>query len=197
MNVSPSHLDSQLTDKERATLEILHDQIRHCQEDIASYNSQFLSSSVLCAVLAAFAGVVCSSPSESQILRLFYVLPSVYFLELYNVIKYTGMQLKLGAYRQVLEDEVNRYLGKNYLCWEATITQGPEFLITGGAVQLFFDIPLSLFLLAGFWRLPHDTLWWVLVVFLIAQMITIVYMALSLITVKEHTLKEFQRRLER
>lgn len=188
--------DSCLSDKERVTLNVLIDQINHCRSDITAYNSQFLASSVLCAIVAAFAVIAQTKNLKSEILNLFYVLPSVYFFSLYNVIKYTAEQLRIGAYRQVLEDEAGKYIIGDFLCWEKIIPQGDKYVITGGVVQIFFDVPISMCILVGFWQLPHDVFWWIICFFIIIEIIVILYMAGTLFNMKAKTVSLLKNHLD-
>lgn len=129
-----------LSVKERATLDVIRDQINLCRSEIAEYNSQFLASTVLCAFVASFATIVQVAKVDT-LLNVFYILPSIYFLSLYNVIKYTAEQLKLGAYRLILEREARKYIIGEFLCWEELIPKGFSYMFWGGVVQIFLMYP--------------------------------------------------------
>ena len=152
---------------------------------------------MLCSILAAFAALAGTAPKDSEFLKIFYILPSVYFLSLYNVIKYTGTQMQLGAYRQILEEELNQYLTKDFLLWESTVTEGPKYVIWGGAVQFLFDIPISLFILWGFWELESTFMWWIMAPFILAQVVSILIMVWRLLYAKETARIQFESRIKK
>lgn len=107
--------NNQWSSEKQAIFEITKEQIHQCQAEYTEYNSQFLSSSVLCAILAAVAGVICTTPETNTVWNLFYILPTVYLFALYNLIKYTMKQMYLEAYRWTLENKINNMLHEEVL----------------------------------------------------------------------------------
>ena len=94
-------------------------QITACQQEIASYNNTFISSVVICSILTASAAFVGKISTEPYLLLGLYAIPLLYLMVLYNLMKYTGFQISLGAYRKVLEDKLNELVGEpRLLLWE-------------------------------------------------------------------------------
>ena len=176
----------------KETIAVLQDEIRHCRSDITSYNLQFMASTVLCAILAAAAGVLDGMNERVEDLGasgIFYILPTLYFFSLYNLVKYTNEQMKLGCYRRVLEHLLNTYLEVPFLQWEARVPRGSCYVFFGGIVQVLFYVPLAIVLLRGFYSLPHSSLWrffgWLHAI----QILIILVMAYSLFRVRGATLE--------
>jgi hypothetical protein len=174
-----------------AKISLLKEQIAQCRSDITAYNTQFIASSFLSSVLAAVAAVFCTTSTNEHIWNLFYILPTVYFLSLYNVIKYTNSQLKLGAYQMVLEKQINALISTKFMCWETKAERGFQYTFFGAVVQVFFDVPISIFMFWGFWKLEKSLLWSVLLTFMCIQVLVIIAMAISLCFTKKHYLKLF------
>ena len=69
---------------------IIREELTERQREINNYNSIFISSTVLTSVLTVAATILTSSNINSDyIIFLICVLPMIYFLSLYNLIKYT------------------------------------------------------------------------------------------------------------
>ena len=184
--------------KQQLIVNVLKDEIGKCREEIASYNNQFLASSAMCAVLAALASVICMSKTDMNIWKVFYVLPTAYFWMLYNLIKYTGEQLKLNAYRTVMEHKLNQILGKEVLNWGLKIPQGFDHVFYGAIVQVFIVIPLSAFMLWGFWNISEKNFIWRVIAFSQGFQIVInIIMAIKLISVESRSLEKFGYRYQK
>lgn len=181
-----------LSNKEIATLEVLRDQINYCRSEIAAYNSQFLASYVLCAIIAAYATLAYAAETEHDILNSFYLLPSIYFLSGYNLLKYTSEQVRLGAYRSILEKEASKYTKGNFLFWEDVVPKGIEFVVLNGVCQLFFYVPIGVFLLVGFWRLSHNMFWFIMSFFIVGQIGTLLFMGYNLFNVRNKVKRDFE-----
>lgn len=176
-------------DKEKFAYEAVKEQINQCRTDITAFNIKFFSSSVITSLVASFAAAISTSAADAFVWKLFYILPTVFFLSLYNLIKYTGEQFKLGAYQMALEHIANKYLCHEIFTWETKIPDDAVYWLFGGAVQLVFDIPLSAVVLWGFWQAPHDPIWYVVLVFTALQMVVILIMAFQLVAIKKNVLK--------
>ena len=101
-------------------IDVLNAQIIACQEESTTYNSAYISSAVICALLTAAGGFMSVSHSSDSmqavnngVVLLVYFIPIVYLLMVYNVIKYTGFQVQLGFYRHQLEMKLNSLLNDN------------------------------------------------------------------------------------
>ena len=181
-------------DRTSLTVSVLHDEIKHCRSDITNYNLQFMASTFLCALVAAAASIFADVDGESGlsgVSNLFYVLPTLYFYALYNLVKYTEEQVKLGVYRRVLENLLNTYVDTPFLQWETRIPRGAYYIFFGAVVQVLFFFPLAGVLLYGFYRLPHGQGWYLFAGIHLLQMTTVLIMALHLLRTRQETLRIF------
>ncbi len=177
--------------KKQAIFEIAKEQINQCQIEHTTYNSQFLSSSILCAILAAAAGVICTTSETNIVWNLFYILPTIYLFALYNLIKYTTKQIYLETYQWTLENRINCLLHEEVLMWAQKIPHGFAYCFFGAAVQIVFYIPIAVFMFWGFARLTHDTIWWLLLFGLILQSLIVLIMAFRLCNASKQGLSKF------
>ena len=176
-------------------LRVVLEQINLCSNAITAYNVQYLGSSVLCAIIAAIATVLDMSEENTYAINLFYILPTIYLASLYNLVKYTGKQLEIGAYKMMLEQQTNLFLDEDVLCWESKIACGKKFVILGGGVQIFFYIPFFVFLMHGFFKLSINGFWVFMMIFIILEVLVLIIMAIDLCKVKEKTLEKMGYRL--
>lgn len=172
-----------MRETKKEILSIIKDQVMSCQHDITTYNSIFVTSSVLSSILAAIATVISAELSKDNtvIWNIFYLLPTVYFLSLYNLIKYTTLQIKLGSYRNNLENQINELLEDRVLYWEEQIKNNPKFVNLSDAIQFVFFVPIAVFMIWGFWQIQHNTLLWkFMFVITILQIITVIIISVQL-----------------
>lgn len=174
--------------KSEMTLGVIKEQISLCSNAIVSYNVQYYSSSVLCVIIAAAATALSITQPDNGLLNLFYFLPIVYLASLYNLVKYTDQELKIGAYKMVFEHLANECLDTDFLCWEVKIACGKSNVLFEGAVQVLFYLPVFFCLMLGFWKLNHNALWVFVFVFIVLQTVLIIVMSFFLIGTKKRTL---------
>ena len=173
-----------------AKLTILQEELGRCRDEVASYNLQFLSSSAMRVILTAAASVISITAEKFVGWTIFYILPSICFLGIYNVIKYTGQQLKLNAYLMVLEHKINECFKENILCWSTKMPRGFKYVFFGAVVQIFFDIPILLFMIWGFLKIEKGILWYAVLIFNILQIIILLAMAWHLTKEESDALKK-------
>lgn len=163
---------------------IIKEQIVSCQQDITTYNSIFVTSSVLSSILAALATIISSSnPDDGVLWNFFYLLPTIYFLSLYNLIKYTTLQMRLGAYKNKLEERINKIFDDTILYWERDVQHQPFFATLGGTIQIVFFVPIAVFMMWGFWKIQHDAFWKFMFIATVLQIMAVVIMLVHLIVV--------------
>ena len=166
--------------EKEAKLTVLQEELGRCRSEVAAYNLQFLSSSAMRVILTAAASVISIAAEEIVGWTIFYILPTICFLGVYNVIKYTGQQLKLNAYLMVLEHKINEYFQEDILCWSTKMPRGFNYVFFGAVVQIFFDIPVLLFMIWGFFKIQKGILWYAVLIFDILQIVILFVMALCL-----------------
>lgn len=110
----------------------------------------------------------------------------------YNLLKYTSEQVRLGAYRSILEKEASKYTKGNFLFWEDVVPKGIEFVVLNGVCQLFFYVPIGVFLLVGFWRLSHNMFLFIMSFFIVGQIGTLLFMGYNLFNVRNKVKRDFE-----
>ena len=178
--------------QEDATLNVLREHIMQCRSDIIAYDTQFISSAAVPALMAAAAAIFTTNAGH-DVWKLFYVLPSLSLIHVYNLLKYTNKIWELGAYRMVMEHMVNQKLHANILCWGTKVEEGgedPIFKIFGAFIQPVFGVPVAFFMLWGFFHLSKDLLWWIVAVFLLIQSAVLLVMTYQAATTRARTLKK-------
>lgn len=177
---------------------IIREELTERQREINNYNSIFISSTVLTSVLTVAATILTSSNINSDyIIFLICVLPMIYFLSLYNLIKYTTEQMRLCNYCRKLEYKINSILEDKILYWELEIKKNAKLGFWGGTIQLIFYIPLAIILSIGFYKIKnsaifsnHMYIWYIILIILLLQSLAIVAMCIRLIIVIKHINKE-------
>ena len=160
----------------------IREQIIACQNETMTYNSIFISSTVFTSILATIAAAIgVKFPQYDEIWNIFYLLPTIFMMALYNLIKYTTFQMKLGTYRKELEARINDYYGVKLLTWEQQLSTDKWYTFFGGGVQLLFYIPAMTLIMWGFWKIQHTILWYVMFVFIIMQAIVLFAMGVKLL----------------
>lgn len=173
-----------------AKLTVLREELGRCRSEVASYNLQFLSSSAMRVILTAAASVISIAAEKFVGWTIFYILPTICFLGVYNVIKYTGQQLKLNAYLMVLEHKINECIKEDILCWSTKMPRGFNYVFFGAVVQIFFDIPVLLFMIWGFLKIEKGILWYAVLIFNILQILILLAMAWRLTKEESEALKK-------
>ena len=179
-----------LNSKEEVTLSVLREQISQCRSDITSFNLQFLASSAVNTIMSAFAVVLSENTAIGSLL---YILPTMALIHMYNLLKYTKEMWQLSAYKLVLEHMVNQYLDEDVMLWELTF-QGyrgaNKFAFLNAFGQLFFIIPIGIFIFSGFFRMNHNWLWVILFICLSIEAVFLIFMAVDLAKTKKESLAE-------
>lgn len=134
-------MEEKQQEKNKNQIDVLSSHIIACQQESASYNNAFISSAVICTILTVIAGFLSESSSSEERTFLLYIIPMVYLLILYNLLKYTGFQISLGAYRHFMEEKLNDLLEEKTLLWETNISHDVFFTYVDGAGQIAFFLP--------------------------------------------------------
>lgn len=183
-----------MTDESQLTrIYILMKQITACQQEIASYNNTFISSVVICSILTASVAFVGNISTEPYAHLGLYAIPLLYLMVLYNLLKYTGFQISLGAYRKVLEDKLNELVGEpRLLLWENGYMSSREvfFWLDGVGQIVFYIPPLFLFGFLIFTIPVKGFMWFFFLTIYIMEILLCLFQGINLIL---KTNKESQR----
>lgn len=173
-------------------IQTLESQIMQCQTECTSYNNSYLTSSTITTIFIAVAGLVKTEKGESFLAEyVFYLLPTIYNISLYNLLKYTGTQLRIGVYRWTLEHKLNQALDRIVLNRGQKVEGGVNFYVIDGASQALFYIPVAAIIFYLFYiRCEHTFEWKLMLVFIVVQVLLILYMAFGLTRIESETLKK-------
>lgn len=118
---------------------------------------------------------------------LFVVMPFLFLLSVFNILKYTIKMLGIGAYVRHLEGQLNASHEKNLFIWRSHLINANSYAIVGGGVQLPCFFALAIFLGYEFFKninqcnlFPYCK--FVFIGLLIIQIIGILYMLLICLT---------------
>ena len=141
-------IDRKFSPEEEA---LIMEQIRCLHNELCSIQSSFLGIiSVPVAVyglLIYYALQLDSKLSPSQPANtLFIVLPFLFLLSVFNILKYTIKMLGIGAYVRHLEGKLNASHERNLFIWRSHLINVNGYAMVGGVVQLpsFFAVAIFL-----------------------------------------------------
>ncbi len=168
---------------------VLCQEIELCKSEITGYNNQFVTSSVfgiLATVAAAGLSVVggAEKTNNELISGVILILPTIHFLCLYNLLKYTYHQMLLAKYVLHAETKLCSIIGlEEFKLSRHVLRNDKNVVLLGGVFQVFFYVPLTVIILVLVWQQPHSVLWWILAVFDSVQIGFIVLMCIKLIII--------------
>lgn len=164
---------------------LIMEQIKSLHNELCSIQSSFLGViSVPVAVygLLIYYGLQLDSklkPSNT----LFIVMPFLFLLSVFNILKYTIKMLGIGAYVRHLEGQINASHEKHLFMWRSYLINANSYAMVGGMFQLPCFFALAIFLGYEFLKninrctlFPHCKL--VFIGLLIIQIIGTLYMLL-------------------
>ncbi len=167
---------------DREYISEISQQITACQNKTRTCNLIFISSTVFTLILAAAAAAIgVKFPRYDEVWNIFYLLPVIFMMVLYDLIIYTAFQMRLGACRKDLEVRINDNHGIKSLNREQRSSAGKRYAFFGGCVQWLFCIPAAALIMWGFWKIRHTTLWYVVFAFIIMQAIVLLATGVTLL----------------
>ncbi len=135
----------------------LPEEIQAMEEQIKMYHTELTSiqSSFLSMISVSFIGYgavfyYCLIVNKSVTNLFFIVLPFLFSLSLFNIIKYTTKMLGLGAYIRYLEGELNAQSGKAVYKWYTYLVGANGFGFFGGLGQVPCILALGAFVVKKF-----------------------------------------------
>ncbi len=171
---------------------LIMEQIKSLHNELCSIQSSFLGIiSVPVAVyglliyyaLQLDSKVTPSHPANT----LFIVMPFLFLLSVFNILKYTIKMLGIGAYIRHLEGQLNASHKKNIFIWQSHLIDANSYAMVGGIFQLPCFFGLAIFLGYEFLKniklctfFPHCKS--IFIGLLIIQIVGIFYMSLICLT---------------
>ena len=125
---------------------LLMEQIKYLQSELCSIQSSFLGIiSVPVAVYGLPLYYALQQEGEASNL-LFVLMPFLFSLSLFNILKYTIKMMGLDAYTRYLEDQLNRSHGKSLFKWQSHLIYANSYSLVGGVIQVPCFVALAIFL---------------------------------------------------
>lgn len=133
-----------LTDQEE---QYIIEQIKYLHEEFVSIQQAFLG--IISASLAAYAvAIYYALIAEKD--EIFLILPFLFSLSIYNILKYTTRMLGIDAYVCHLEKLLNNSHTKPLFLWQSYMAGANRYLVIGAVPQLPCCAVLSIFLIYRF-----------------------------------------------
>lgn len=176
------------TEEER---QYIVEQIRYLRQEYVSIQSSFLT---LISVSAGAYGLIIyyaisleDACKPNDVNLLFLILPFLFLLSFYNIIKYTIRMLGIGSYLRVLERMLNQSTNKPLFLWSSYLINANLFGLTGGFGQVPCYVAICVFVGHMFFvnlrkgSLP-EWAYWTLIISLGVQLFLLLIMLLQCIT---------------
>lgn len=128
-----------IADNVSSDINLMLEQIKYLHNELNSIQSSFLtliSISLGAYGLVIFYALNYGSKSPESVNYLFIVLPFLFFLSFYNIIKYTIKMLGIGAYIKYLEKKINKEKSKAIFMWGSYLISSNSFGLIGGIAQI-------------------------------------------------------------
>lgn len=114
---------------------MLLEQIKYLQHEIASIQQHFLG--VISVSVGVYAVILYYSLAAGEQGRLiFVILPFLFMLSFYNILKYTIKILGLQAYVRHLETTLNQAIGKMFFLWQSGLVYANGYSFLASLAQL-------------------------------------------------------------
>lgn len=128
-----------ITDNASSDIKLMLEQIKYLHNELCSIQSSFLtliSISLGAYGLVIFYALNYGFQNPKSVNYLFIVLPFLFFLSFYNIIKYTIKMLGIGAYIKYLEKKINEGKREAIFMWGSYLIQSNSFGLIGGIAQI-------------------------------------------------------------
>lgn len=135
----------QLTDEREEALVV--EQIKYLQSELCSIQSSFLA--IISVSLGAY-GLIIYYALSQDVAWLFILLPFLFSLSFYNILKYTAKMMGLDAYVSYLESLVNVAHQKTLFRWQSYLIYANGFSFGGTVLQLPCYFAILVFIIYKF-----------------------------------------------
>ncbi len=171
---------------------LIMEQIKCLHNELCSIQSSFLG--IISVPVAVYGLLIyyalqldCKLSPSRPANTLFIVLPFLFLLSVFNILKYTIKMLGIGAYVRHLEGQLNASHEKGLFIWRSHLINANGYAMVGGVVQLPSFFAIAIFLGYEFFKninrcnlFPYCKL--VFTGLLVIQIIGILYMLLICLT---------------
>lgn len=130
-----------INNDEKYVIGLYVEQIKYLRQENISIQDKFLSwVSIPVAVLGVFIYYI----EQAEIISLYLILPFLYFLTPYNLIKYTIRMLAINGYIKHMEREINILTKGNTFLWNSELINSSFFKGGFSAITTLAQVPLHL-----------------------------------------------------
>lgn len=126
------------------------EQIKYMHNEMVGIQQAFLGSISL--PLGIYAVAVYYTYQSDYREHLFSILPFLFSLSIFNILKYTIKMLGIDAYIRYLEELINASRQKNIFMWQTYLVHTNSYSLIGGLCQLPAFLALGFFILVQFWN---------------------------------------------
>lgn len=124
---------------------LLLEQIKYLHSELCSIQSSFLGViSVPVAVYGLLIYYVLRMEEQAQV-NMFALMPFLFSLSLFNILKYTIKMMGLDAYIRYLEQQLNEFHKKSLFKWQSYLIYANSYSVVGGVVQIPTFLAMALF----------------------------------------------------
>lgn len=125
---------------------MLLEQIKYLHSELCSIQSSFLGViSIPLAVYGLLIYYALQLEGQNQA-HMFVLLPFLFSLSLFNILKYTIKMMGLDAYIRYLEQQLNTFHKKSLFKWQSYLIYANSYSVAGGLVQVPIFLALAIFL---------------------------------------------------
>ena len=174
---------------------LLVEQIKYLHSERCSIQSSFLT--IISVALGAYGLIIYQALSYDKTLcgkvnYVFILLPFLFAMSFYNVIKYTIRMLGINAYIRYLEGTINNKHKKALFQWYSYLIQAKGSGIIGGIAQFPLFVPIVLFVsqkfMENYEKIKGSGLFAdIILVMLICEVLVLVIMLILCITESQST----------
>lgn len=127
---------------------LLLEQIKFLHSELCSIQSSFLG--VISIPVAVYGLLIYyalhSDTSDHPFNLLFILMPFLFSLSVFNILKYTIKMMGLDAYIRYLEGQLNSSHGKTLFKWQSYLIYANSYSVVGGIIQIPSFFALAIFL---------------------------------------------------
>lgn len=155
---------------------LLLEQIKYLNDEFISIEKAFLNViSIPVGIYAVIIYYALNTTNKTASNMLFLILPFLFLLSLFNIIKYTTKALGIDAYIRHMEQQINNMHGKRLFLWQTHLVHANYYSVVGSVFQIPVFLALAVFMSYKFieafsvLKPAHGFLCWTLLFLLLSE----------------------------
>lgn len=126
---------------------LLLEQIKYLNDELISIEKAFLNViSIPVGIYAVIIYYALNTTNKTASNMLFLILPFLFLLSLFNIIKYTTKALGIDAYIRHMEQQINNLHGKRLFLWQTHLVHANGYSVVGSGFQIPVFLALAIFM---------------------------------------------------